>query len=265
MFCEGLEHMANRKYLIAGLVSVGCLTAVSAASASMITGNVDISGTSSVTATSISFYQNPATGCSDATGALQPCFLINNVPATSGSFIPDAGKNGAIKNLTSPGATVAHFTTFPLSNVFFDLVSTPLAGMPGCSTVNQNAPGVTCVPDGSGPNTSPFRLTNGPASVAGGNAGSVAVQFSVVVNGYKTNAASGITPYQGIFTTQLSGKTIADVLAALAANGGTGAITHSYSASFSPIPAPEPTSLALMGFGLLGLTMAGRKFARRRS
>jgi hypothetical protein len=264
MFCEGLEHMANRKYLIAGLVSVGCLTAVSAASASMITGNVDISGTSSVTATSISFYQNPATGCSDATGALLPCFLVNNVPATTGSFVPDAGKSGLIKNLTSPGATVAKFMTFPVSNVFFDLVSTPLAGMPGCSTVNQTAPGVTCVPDGAGPNTSPFRLTNGP-SVGGGAAGSVAVQFSVIVNGYKTDSASGITPYSGIFTTQLSGKTIADVLAALAANEGTGAIVHSYSASFSPIPAPEPTSLALMGFGLLGLTMAGRKFARRRS
>ncbi len=249
-----------KRTLYLGLAStILVLGAVTTASATMITGNVDTTGTAGVSATAIDFYQVPPACATGPNPGTTGCFLTG---AATGSFASASMMSGIVKDLTTPGAPVPAFMTFS-NGVTFDLVSTPFAGLPDCSTVNQTQGGVTCVPG-----TSPFRLTNGPGPNPDGSgvAQSVSVQFTVNVNGYIGTAASGTTPYTGIYTTQISGETIADVLATLVSNNGTGVVVHAYSASFAPTSAtPEPASIALMGFGLVAVAAAGRRYSRRKA
>ncbi|MCU1257892.1 MAG: hypothetical protein JWO80_777 [Bryobacterales bacterium] len=235
------------------------------ASATMITGTVDTTGTAGVSATAIDFYSGPP-GCNtgpnpgNTTPPANDCFLTG---IGTGSFATASGTNGGILDLAPPivGAkNVVSFMTFA-NGVTFDLTNIPLAGTPTCSSVDPTQGGVSCVPGASG-----FRLTNGPGTGPNGTgtATSVGIQFTVGLNGYTGTSASGFTPYIGIFTTQVAGQNAQDVLNTLAAGGGTGIFVHSYSGSFSPAAAiPEPASLLLMGAGLLGFSVIGRRFSRR--
>jgi len=120
------------------------------------------------------------------------------------------------------------------------------------------------------------------------NANSVGIQLTVNEFGYLGSIASGATPYEGIFTSQVIGSlapygcvssgaqtctaTIANILlfeatsgqtnaAGLGTVGQSGTIRSSWSVQESPTgaPVPEPTTFVLIGGGLLGLGIAKRR------
>jgi hypothetical protein len=139
--------------------------------------------------------------------------------------------------------------------VFFDLTAINIPAVPAgnnCTTFALNA---ICTPGGG----SPFTLIQTSAT-------QVSINFSVLMSAYTGTSASGTTPYQGIFTTQLSGSlpnglpdTIPNILNFIA---GGGVITSTWSASESPLgTVPEPYSFALVGVGLIGLSFLRRRRA----
>jgi PEP-CTERM motif len=206
--------------------------------ASPVTGQANISGTVTVTATSINF------------GTFTP-----EAPNT-GDFVGLTG--GTLKTLTGPPLTgptsLVDFGVFNVSagTVHFNLTNIA----PGFGT-NANclsgAIGAACTPSGS-----PFTLTQVTSD---------AVDINLTLSGLAyLNTFGGDSGSGAIFTTQnidgALGGTVAGILAQVAGGG----FTSSYSATFTatpPTPAvPEPASLLLMGVGLLGAGAVARKKIR---
>jgi len=129
--------------------------------------------------------------------------------------------------------------------VHFDLTSIVIPGAFGnCASSAVNT---VCNPG----NNSPFTLIQETPTQVG-------ILLAINANAYTGTSASGTTPYNAIFTTQLSGVlnnnapvTIPNILA-LIASGGT--VSATWSATESPISAvPEPSQFLLLGSGLVGL------------
>ena len=249
----------NSNQLSVGLVV--CLLSATTAMATTITGKFDITGTAGVSANTIDFYNGAPNCASGPNVGVAGCFLVGATSPAS-SFTVDAGTIGFINDLQNGpviGPTlIPGFMTFS-NGIVFDI--TNILGSPNssCTTVDATQGGVSCSP---GPGLSPFTLTNGPGPLPGGTgiAQSVGIQFTIFARGYTVSAATGSSPYVGIFTTQIAAQDAQDILNQLASNGGTGFFTHAYSASFSPrvagdVGTPEPGSLLTMGIGLglLGL------------
>jgi hypothetical protein len=90
---------------------------------------------------------------------------------------------------------------------------------------------------------SPFILFNTPV---GANA-------AFDVGGYVLNTNDGSeTFFTGVFSATFSGMTVAELLASLP-------VETTFSATFSLTTIPEPVSMLLVGIGLLGLGIIGRK------
>lgn len=128
----------------------------------------------------------------------------------------------------------------PGGQVLFDLNSLVVPGAFGnCTVFAVNA---TCNPGGG----SIFVLFQNTAN-------QVSISFSTTQSAYTGSIATGFTPYNGVFTTQLSGNlsngnpdTIPNILNFFAA-GNT--ITSTWSATLSPTP--EPGTWLLLGAGLI--------------
>jgi hypothetical protein len=160
------------------------------------------------------------------------------------------GNTGTIKDL--PIGVVLPLVDFqtvagPLGLVHFDLTAIQTPATPvgnNCSTFALSA---ICTPGGG----SPFTLFQASANQVG-------ISMSMSELAYLNTSASGTTPYNAIFTTQLSGTlsngqavTIPNILS-LIAGGGT--ITATWSATESPLSGvPEPSQFLLLGTGLVGL------------
>jgi hypothetical protein len=192
------------------------------------------------------------TGISDSVSGSDPADFI--FPST-----------GTIKDLPAGVATpLVDFETvespLPGGTVFFDLTGIVIPGPFGdCSSAALNN---SCNPGGG----SPFDLLQVTAD-------QVSVSFSVDEIAYTGTSATGSTPYDGIFTTQLSGDlptvagnpfsgdadTIPDILDFFAAGG---AITATWSATESPAAIPEPMSFVLLGSGLVGMALWSRRSRR---
>jgi len=221
------------------------------ATATPITGVLNIAGGVTVTATSIDFL--PLGG---GTGTAAADAFTN-----TGSFVvlntgnPGAPATGAIKDLLGGpvvGAiSLANFLSgFALApNIAFDLTFINPGIYTPASCGAAPAVGQTCTPPGS-----PFNLSN----ISSG--GSISAIASIGLAGTVRNTTTGeVSAFTGTLSTQVDRTSYQAILAQLSAPGGS--FSTSYSGSFTVTAIPEPATLGLMGFALLGLGI----FQRRRS
>ena len=173
---------------------------------------------------------------------------------------------------TAPTSTIKDFVTAPVTGfesvvggtgvggltVNFDLTSVHPGVDP--TTCSSNIMFATCTPAGS-----PFNILQTGAT-------QIAISFSVGLNGYTGTSASGVTPYTGVFSTQIAGTLFGTApCSGLAANitnvvscvGAGGTLLTTWSATELPASStPEPGTLFLMGSGLAGLAGYIRRFKR---
>lgn len=236
--------MNVRTFSAVAFSALTALMTAGSASATTISGLVNVAGSVSVSATQILF--NP---------------LLSPQGAATGSFTGFTG--GTIQSLTATSPTsltgaqnIPAFATFNVagvSPVFFDLTNIfpGIGSNAACSTAYANAnPGSTCT------------LTNSPFNLQQTATG-VTATLALSGKGY-TGTPTQFSPTVGLFTAQFvfSGANLDSVLSQLA---GGGTISNvSYSATFSATPTPEPTgaSMLIAGLGLLASSQLMRKLRR---
>jgi len=235
-----------------GLVAIAGVAAISAfcvssASAAPITGTVNLSGSVAVGGTFIDF-QPPA-------GPPDGAFTVSN-SGNSGSFSGLNNTAGTIMDLssTTPGSSIPGFITFAAApNIRLDLTSVDPGSFTSTDCFAAPAAGQTCTPGAPFPQPNPFNLSNGSASL------SVA---SITFHGDVVNTVTGEkSSFIGVFSSQFT-VPYQMLLSEITAGR---AISTSYSASITASPSPsvpEPATMILLGSGLIGVFVIGRKRAR---
>jgi len=192
--------------------------------------------------------------CQTATGIQMEVSSLDPTVFTSGTSALDT-----IKDLPAGTTSLTAWQTIqsplPGGVVTFDFTGLVIPGASGDCT--SSAINNSCTPA-----TSPFTLTQKTAN-------QVAVSFAVTENAYTGSNSTGVTAYNGLFSTTLSGLlpngavvTIPNILAFVA---GGGTITSTWNAQESPIasptvPEPGTITMFLTGAGLLGISV----FTKRR-
>jgi hypothetical protein len=243
------------------LVSIAALFALSPAYGSIISGQVNTVGASSVSLTMIDFFSTVFTA-----------HHFNVSVPVSGSFTGLAGSDGTINDLTNnltntgpqpvgtpfsdPGWMVflgSVTPPIPNPNIRFDLTFIHAGDFTStlCNSATPH-PGDTCTPFAF----SPFDLSN--LGTPGGPVTGVAISFSV--NGTAVNTLTNETsPFTGAFSTQIPNTSLQQVVATVS---GGGIVTASYSANFVA-GVPEPSSIFLGSLGIVML-LAGVGFRKFR-
>lgn len=246
-------------------VALGLSLAASTASATAITGVTNISGSVNVGNNAgvpyIDFF-GTAIPCATPGVGVPGCFTVN--AASTGSFPSPGPAAGTVRDLLippfPPSGTVplavgqAWMTFIGGAGVIFDLTYLTPGSAVNCATLSAAqlaTPNQSCSAYFGG-TPSPLTLTNDAT------ASNVAVRMSVLVDGYTGTRASGFTPYQGIYTTQVQGN-LGQVLTAAATPAGIAPTGTSYSANFSPVPEPGTVGLALMGVAMIATGLYRRR------
>ena len=210
------------------------------------------------------FTANTLSFCPPTTPTQNPCPSVsagvpgwNVVGSGSGDLAPygsdpAGGTITSLSQATNPvGVTLVTptlFVTFAPSPGVGDIsfyMQTVFAGVgdPTCSSL-------TCTPPGSS-----VTFLDG----TGGNSSA-----TITMEGFARHASDGpgfatATPLQMVFTAQFNSP-YATVLSNFQSAG---TLTSTYSATFAAQAVPEPMTISLVGFGLLGLGIMSRRFVKR--
>lgn len=246
--------------LATGVFVLGSLSSTQAAPLSVGSGQFNISGAAYVTNSELLFGLKQAPPNGDQLAAA----LLPTDGAYSGLHVMDQIHIG---NLLSPalGGVVTPGTPFVLPNwiqlgnavnINVDLTDIPvLTNVPVCAgSAAENSFGNTCRSSAA----SPIILEQGVSGVTA----------FLSLMGQAHYAGSNLnTPIVGLLSANFTfgaDRTISGLLADLATNGF---IMTGYSGEFTttagPTGVPEPSSLCMLGLGLLGATFARRKRPRR--
>jgi len=208
-----------------------------AATASTITGVLNVTGTIEISDGSIAFADHE--------------FSINGPAASQqGGFVVLEGTTGAIDNITNPpDATgplvVPDFITFdaaPNISITLTDLEPGMDGAAGC-TATPPAAGQICTP--SLPAQSPFDLTNLSAT-------SSIASFAILGTEFDSLTGDSV-PVSGVFTIPLSDQSFQSLLATVA---GGGTVTSSFAAQFTTATSSVPPVPPLPA-GPLADTLAG--------
>lgn len=231
----------TKSILALGFVAV--LSVPLAARASLLTGELNFTGSATISSGSIAFDDGNV-------------FNINPANTQMGSFVVLGGTDGSIDNITNPpDATgtpldVPDFITFaaaPNISITLTFLLPGIDGAAGCADTPPAA-GQVCTPDT--PAQSPLNLQNTSAR-------SATASFGIL--GLEVDSLTGDTiPITGEFTLPFTDQSFQDLLATV---GSHGTVTTSFSAQLATSGSgttgtvPEPGNLILMlaGIGVMGL------------
>lgn len=234
-----------RRVLFLGAILSGLVSGLSAAA---LSGTFDMSGTITVTSTTISWT-------SDVSPFASQMFSLT---AGTGSFSTEDGQDGVANlNIASEpvGTTFANtpFITFdvvPESALLLNRLNAGIDGTAGC-TASPAAAGQVCTPPN--PGGSPFNFQNLSATQS-----TASFIFSGVT-------ADGLSTWSATFTSQFNNMSFQQVLASLAASGS---VSNSYSANVTvtpiPVTTPEPTPAFMLacGLGLLAVSFGTKRLVK---
>lgn len=234
-----------RRVLFLGAILSGLVSGLSAAA---LSGTFDMSGTITVTSTTISWT-------SDVSPFASQMFSLT---AGTGSFSTEDGQDGVANlNIASEpvGTTFANtpFITFdvvPEPGLLLNRLNAGIDGTAGC-TASPAAAGQVCTPPN--PGGSPFNFQNLSATQS---------TASFIFSGVTSD---GLSTWSATFTSQFNNMSFQQVLASLAASGS---VSNSYSANVTvtpiPVTTPEPTPAFMLacGLGLLAVSFGTKRLVK---
>jgi hypothetical protein len=244
----------NRRNLLGfGLFSLAVLvlTAFAPVASAGVVGTLVVStcANGDVTVQTGTIVWTPPVGSGNE-GCLQLAGGTNITSVGDGSLTGASGY-GTINNLPGGEAGFMSFTTGG-ENLLFNLaIGTGFGPGNPTSCSSSPVPGNSCSVPGS-----PFILTSTATDGGSGVTDVNGTTVTLLANGTITDSNGTLSIWSGLFTTQLSNETPAQIQISEQTGG---AIISGFSGYFTVSPVPEPVSMSLIGGGLLALAALKRR------